>query len=769
MRRLWPILLLLFSLPYAGVAHAQSSAPLTSVQAVKALTNAEAAHSLPVKIEATVTYVRPTEKNLFVMENGYGIYVRFGQDIGLLPGDRIAVTGYTEPSFRPIVVAKEVRFLAHGQLPVPVPAKFEDLIKARLDSQYVQITGHVLSTALDISQSFNSLRFRVRVPDGTVEGIMAHPGKLRPEDLLEADVRMTGVAGGEYDSKMQLAGMWLDMNSWKDLEILHQPASDPWSLSAIPIDQIVSAYRFSNQSQRVLITGTLTYFEPGTLAVVEQAGGLSVLVKTRSTLPLHAGAAVEVTGFPSIAQESVFLEDGQLRAAAQGVPIQPRTIDWENASTGKYAYNLVAMEGEVVGVVHDSRVDLFMILAGGHLFSATLRRSSAGASLNTSAAATPTVGSTVRVSGVCFADPGDHWHDRLWFDIRMRSLEDVVILKQPSWWTVKRMAYIVSVMSGFILIAVIWAGFLDRQLRRQTGIFARQSQEDAIRERRLARQEQQRSQILELVSSSAPLPEVLKEIQAMVSSRLLGAPCWFELHAATEARRKPPNDPGIVSQELFSRDGVSLGFLVATPILKHSAEAEISAALLAGARVAQLAIDTRRLYSDLHHRSEYDLLTDIPNRFSMERTLDELMQSGRRKEGAFGLIYVDLDRFKQVNDRYGHRTGDLYLQEVTRRMKLQLRTNDVLARIGGDEFIALAPILRSRADAEEIAIRLERCFDQPFDLEGLHLRGSASVGLAIYPEDGTTEEELQRSADAAMYAHKEGKRHIDGITAELRR
>ena len=91
-------------------------------------------------------------------------------------------------------------------------------------------------------------------------------------------------------------------------------------------------------------------------------------------------------------------------------------------------------------------------------------------------------------------------------------------------------------------------------------------------------------------------------------------------------------------------------------------------------------------------------------------------------------------------------------------MKLQLRSNDVLARIGGDEFIALVPILRNRDDAEEIAVRLDRCFDEPFDLEGLHLRGSASVGLAVYPEDGTTEEELQRSADAAMYAHKESKK-----------
>jgi diguanylate cyclase (GGDEF)-like protein len=204
-------------------------------------------------------------------------------------------------------------------------------------------------------------------------------------------------------------------------------------------------------------------------------------------------------------------------------------------------------------------------------------------------------------------------------------------------------------------------------------------------------------------------------------------------------------------------------------LLKSSPEADVSAALLTGARLAGVAIDTRRLFSDLHHRSEYDLLTDLPNRFSMEKKLDQLMMSARRNEGVFGLIYVDLDRFKQVNDRYGHRTGDLYLQEVTRRMKLQLRTGDVLARIGGDEFIALVPILRDRADAEEIATRLERCFDEPFELDGPQLHGSASVGLAVYPEDGVSEEELQRSADAAMYANKQQKRPLDKQVTELDR
>jgi diguanylate cyclase (GGDEF)-like protein len=581
--------------------------------------------------------------------------------------------------------------------------------------------------------------------------------------LLDADVQLTGVAGGQFDGKMQLSGIFLDMNSWQDVVFLKHPSEDPWTSESItPMDKVIAAYRYSNQSERVRIAGTLTYFEPGFLAVVEKQGR-SMLVKTNSTLPLHAGEGVEATGFPVVTGESVELEDGQLRSAAVAPPEPPQVVQWENASLGASTFDLVAMEGDVVGVVHDSRVDVFLISsADKHLFSATLRHRSSDA-LNPVASKTePVIGSHVRVTGVCFVDVGNHWRDRLWFDLRMRSMVDIAVLEPPSWWTVRRLTFLASGLSAVILIAVIWAGLLDRRLRKQTAILARQSQEDAIRERRLARQEQQRSHILEMISSSEPLPEVLREIQSIVSARLYGAACWFELspRAGGDAELERPAGPGIVFQELLTPDGESLGYLLATPLLRTGPDSDTSAALLTGARLAELAIDTRRLYSDLRRRSEYDLLTDIPNRFSMERQLDLALQEAGRNAAILGLIYVDLDRFKQVNDQYGHRTGDLYLQEVTRRMKLQLRSGDVLARIGGDEFIALVPVLRSRADADEIALRIERCFDDPFRIEGYELHGSASVGLAVYPQDGTTKEELQRSADAAMYAHKQLRRDV---------
>jgi len=174
--------------------------------------------------------------------------------------------------------------------------------------------------------------------------------------------------------------------------------------------------------------------------------------------------------------------------------------------------------------------------------------------------------------------------------------------------------------------------------------------------------------------------------------------------------------------------------------------------------LAALAIETRRLYTDLRHRSEFDLLTDTLNRFSLDKRLDDLIAEARESAGLIGLVYVDLDRFKQINDSHGHQIGDLYLQEVCLRMKRQLRNKDSLARIGGDEFAVLVPDVHSRADVEEIALRLEQCFDEPFTVENVTLQSSASVGIAVYPQDATNKNLLFRVADTAMYAAKHAKR-----------
>jgi diguanylate cyclase (GGDEF)-like protein len=134
------------------------------------------------------------------------------------------------------------------------------------------------------------------------------------------------------------------------------------------------------------------------------------------------------------------------------------------------------------------------------------------------------------------------------------------------------------------------------------------------------------------------------------------------------------------------------------------------------------------------------------------------MEAARQSAGIFGLLYIDLDDFKQVNDRFGHHTGDLYLQEAALRMKGQLRPGDILARLGGDEFAVILPNVRSRADVEEITLRLERSFELPFAWEDSTVHGSASIGVAMYPADGITRDRLLSAADTAMYANKQIRR-----------
>ena len=249
----------------------------------------------------------------------------------------------------------------------------------------------------------------------------------------------------------------------------------------------------------------------------------------------------------------------------------------------------------------------------------------------------------------------------------------------------------------------------------------------------------------------------------MVSFRLNGAPCWCEVTDGARLGNCPRQalEMRVIHAEITARSGRSLGNIFAAFPPHVPADDNEPGALSMGSKLASLAIETRRLYADLLHRSEFDLLTDILNRFALDKQLEAQIEEARQNASIFGLIYIDLDEFKQVNDLYGHSIGDLYLQEVAVRMKRQLRSADMLARLGGDEFAALVPAVRNRAEVEEIAQRLERSFDEPFAVEGCLLRGSASVGFALYPEDAATRDALLSAADAAMYAAKHSKQQAE--------
>jgi cyclic di-GMP phosphodiesterase Gmr len=194
--------------------------------------------------------------------------------------------------------------------------------------------------------------------------------------------------------------------------------------------------------------------------------------------------------------------------------------------------------------------------------------------------------------------------------------------------------------------------------------------------------------------------------------------------------------------------------------------------LLGCARMTEMLHESVRKQADLEQRVEYlqaredelnfnanhDDLTGLPNR-GFTKTLVENRLSQRGLEGRLALAFVDLDDFKRVNDTYGHIVGDELLRKVAERLRAGIRDSDICGRIGGDEFIICVDDPLRSIDAEGIFSRISNALRQPFEIEGRQISCSASVGVALFPQNGTDFKTLLRSADGAMYR---AKKHRNG-------
>jgi diguanylate cyclase (GGDEF)-like protein len=154
----------------------------------------------------------------------------------------------------------------------------------------------------------------------------------------------------------------------------------------------------------------------------------------------------------------------------------------------------------------------------------------------------------------------------------------------------------------------------------------------------------------------------------------------------------------------------------------------------------------------------HDTLTQLPNRIYLMERLTSLLALARRRQGSMAVLFVDLDRFKSVNDSLGHHVGDGLLREVARRIIATVRDSDVVSRLGGDEFIVLLSDIASSDDAATVSGKLIENIGAAVVIEGHKLLVTASVGISIFPSDGESPDELLRHADAAMYHAKENGR-----------
>ncbi|WLQ17282.1 EAL domain-containing protein [Hahella aquimaris] len=202
--------------------------------------------------------------------------------------------------------------------------------------------------------------------------------------------------------------------------------------------------------------------------------------------------------------------------------------------------------------------------------------------------------------------------------------------------------------------------------------------------------------------------------------------------------------------------------VVITPI--RDTDGESSQYLILGEDISV----RKRYEQQLLRQANYDLLTGLPNRMLALDRLKLALAQSRRDKSQVGLMFLDLDNFKHINDTLGHDNGDTLLIEASRRIASSLRGNSTVARLGGDEFLIILPSLESPEDSELVAARILQAFSSPFLLNNQEIFVSTSIGIAIYPTDSENSSTLLQQADAAMYQAKhKGKSAYHRFTPDL--
>ena len=302
------------------------------------------------------------------------------------------------------------------------------------------------------------------------------------------------------------------------------------------------------------------------------------------------------------------------------------------------------------------------------------------------------------------------------------------------------------------------------------------------------RLEQQRASVLEMVSKHASLSHTLTEIVEMApqSNARAGAAIWaaagqflhFQVAANlprefTETLRQlllPRTESSAELEGRCSVLAVGSGLEVSESRVLHDAGGRVigmlqvfapgqDAAVRANvldqmAHLAAVGIENTLLYERLAFQAQHDTLTELPNRLLFQDRVQQALQLARRHRKKAALLWIDLDRYKQINDTLGHRVGDEVLCEVGRRLKGCLRESDTVARVGGDEFTVLAHDVNSPADADLVCSKILTALSRPM-LSGEHaVTVTASIGVSIFPEHGQDPIALMRHADLAMYMAK---------------
>lgn len=718
----------------------------------------EAARHYPVDLHATVTFSDPHPNILFVQDKTDGMYVEVqpGREVPLRAGDSVHISGVTQPGeFAPSVA--RARIAVERRVPMPVPEPdVESAFMGQQDSRWLTLQGVVqeaVQTETDVIATLvwgkHTFKAHILAPLDRVKA------------LIDREVTIQGACGSVFNNQRQVLGIQLFVPGIEFIRPKSAVVGDPFALPLRPANTLLQFVGVHEASHRARIRGVVTMASSsGPTWIRDRTQGL--MVATHNTLDLRDGDVLDVVGFPAAGPYGPFLQSALIRKVSAGSSAAPLIVSAGEASKSGTESQLIQIEGILSESTVQDGERTFRLESGSDEFTATILESASIPHL--------LPGSKLRLTGICSAKIDDSQGTLLarGFHLTLRSPADVVVLHDASWLTLTRLGYILMGTLTLAIAALFWGASLRRNVRRQTrNLVVKSSQlEEALERAREAESlEQSRRYLLELIANDEPLDRIMNEIARAAEKHSKHAVCSLEVELRDGSRISIlPSGITSISNQGFSVPilvgGNRMGTMTLESVNQSRLDDAEQALFPSWGQFASLAIEKRGLYESLSFRAQYDALTGLHNRASLYERLGQELASAKREQTLIAVLYLDLNGFKAINDQHGHDAGDFVLSEISKRLQDSVRRSDIIARIGGDEFVAVLSNLPTSAEAERIAGLLRSTLARPIRWGSKNLVCGGSLGVAVHPFDGDQIDTLLKKADQRMYTEKSARNLI---------
>jgi diguanylate cyclase (GGDEF)-like protein/PAS domain S-box-containing protein len=716
-----------------------------------------AQHGNPARLNAQITYIDPAWNMMFLHCPAGTVFVvlRPGTD-DLRAGDVLRVGRETcSPPSGVYIQHSRFQVLRRKPLPTPKALSLAALSTGKYEGQYVSTEG-ILRPNQDLWGHTHLLLVagETSVPIVIPDGVNSSP--LR---LVGNKVTLRGVAGSQTSSNGQSRAAVLYVQNVNAI----QPANPKWQdFLKAPVLPIASLSQV-NVKQRLLpavhLRGRVLWHAADRFVLKEQSG--TILVHTPSAVNLHTGEQLDVVGFPKVSNDLDVIMDAYLHPLRSSAQKAIPSIRMSLAEAQRHGRDgeIVTMSGILTQESAKGGNYDFRIADRGRSVEVLVANNyGEGQRLVIKPGAQIEATGTLR-----FLHFLDGSSDSL--QLLVNSPSDIVVesSKGVNWQE------FLFVLGGCIALGIaLWIIQMRRTLRAKTALIRAQMVQESQLEDKYRRLFERSLAAIFIWKPSGEITHcntAFAHIMGFSSPDQVIGKSYLSLLTDSDdpsAEFTGLLDAGPIDDRESSlrRSDGRIVYLLENVTRVETEDGEYFETTALDITQSRLdRLELQRAKAAAQHEAEIDALTGLQNRRRFTQLTRRELESAEKQGTAIGLLFLDLDGFKTINDTLGHMVGDLLLQQVAGRLKNELPDGNLLARLGGDEFAALLTEPAAVADPERVAATLLLSLTKPFRIDGRELTVGASIGISLFPDLASDLSNLLQQADSAMYAAKQAGRN----------